>query len=743
MSAKASTRLETDRYGALLTQALMPICVTRGPDHRVEVMNPAFQALCGVDIPRGDPLREASPGLDPRPGLPIFDLLDRAFHGGERLVATEVVAASTDRDAARLPSAAQFFNVICDPLRDRAGAVEGLMISAVDVTAHVQGRRVLEEAEHHLKFLVDAGAALSESLDYRRTLRRVAELSVPRIADWCTVTAVDARGALQRLAVVHRDASKRSLVEEYEERFPPDGHRAGELAGTLKQDRAILRAVVTDAELVLAAQGPEHLRIMRGLGCASCIMVPMVVRGEAVGVISLIRSEPGRPYAKGDLVIAEELAHRAALAIDNAQLYQAARRREETMRFFATASAQLNSSLDYDLAFDKLARLVVPSFADWCAVDVKEEEKIRQVAVAHVNPAKVKFAHEMRRRYPPDLQAPTGVANVMRTGRSELYEDIPDALLVKGTRDAEHLRIARELGLRSLMMVPLVGRGQPIGVLTLVWAESGHQYGPADLAVMEELGRRAGFALENARLYQQTQGSVRLRDEFISIASHELKTPLTSMQLQISGIRRAAENPAQLDPAKLARRVDVIDRQVERLVELVDGLLDVSRASAGQLRLNLEQVDLAHVIAEVVERFSDQLITAGCKLTVNVEGPIIGRWDRLRLDDVVTNLLGNAMKYGAGMPIELSAAVAAGTATIRVQDFGIGIPPVDQERIFQQFARAVSHDHYGGFGLGLWIVQVLVQAMGGSIGVESAVGKGSIFTAKLPLKREHGEPTSV
>jgi signal transduction histidine kinase len=719
-------------------QAPTPICVTRGPLHRIEMMNGAFQAISGAREPLGKPFRDAYPHADVAPQC---QMMDRAFTTGEPTVVSEAALATGAGDASA--AGERFFNVAYEPLRDEGGAVAGLMISAVEVTAHVLGRRTLEEAQQRSKFLVEAGAALSESLDYQRTLRRVAELAVPRIADWCTVSAVDEHGVLCRVAVVHSDQAKQELVAEYERHFPPSDHRAGGLVAVIKQDRAILRARVTDAELVQAAQSEDHLRIMRGLGCASCILVPMLVRGQAVGLIALIRSDPSRAYAQSDLALTEELAHRAALAVDNARLYREAQRREQTMSFFAEASALLNSSLDYDAAFDKLAKLVVPSFADWCAVEVLEDNRLRQVAVAHVNPDKIQFALDMQRRYPPDRDAPTGSPNVLRTGRSELYEHIPEELLLRGARDDEHLRILRELGLRSALVVPLIGRGPPIGTLTLVWAESGHRYGQQDVVVMEELGRRAGFALENARLYSETQSAVRLRDEFISIASHELKTPLTSMQLQISGIRRAALTPGRLDPTKLAHRVDVIDRQVVRLTGLVDSLLDVSRASAGRLRLNIEDVDLAEIVKEVADRFADELAAARCKLSVDVHGPIIGRWDRLRLDDVVTNLLGNAIKYGGGQPIDLSAALDGATAVIQVRDRGIGIPSGDQERIFQRFARAVSPDHYGGFGLGLWIVQVLLAAMGGSIAVESQVGQGALFTAKLPLQSDAHESASL
>ncbi len=182
------------------------------------------------------------------------------------------------------------------------------MISAVDVTAHVASRRDFERAQQRARFLGDASAALAESLDYARTLRRVAELAVPSFADWCTVSESDEQGGLRRLAVVHRDPARAPLVAEYERRFPPTEHRAGEMAHALGSNHAVLRASVTDAELVEAAQSPDHLRVMRGLGCASCIIAPMIARGATVGVVSFMRSEADHPYGSGDVAVAEELA---------------------------------------------------------------------------------------------------------------------------------------------------------------------------------------------------------------------------------------------------------------------------------------------------------------------------------------------------------------------------------------------------------------------------------------------------
>ncbi len=597
-----------------------------------------------------------------------------------------------------------------------------------------------DEVQRRFRFLSSASAALAESLDYQRTLQRVAELAVPDIADWCTVTVIDGQGAVRRLAVVHADPAKRELAEEYQRQFPPDEHRSGQLLQVLERGTASLAMRVTDEDLVRASQSPEHLRIMRALGTASCVIVPMVARGEILGVISLMRGVARAPYNDTDVEVAEQLANRAALAVDNARLFRETRRREETMRFFAEASTLLSSSLDHVSICERLAALVVPSFADWCGVEVTDDDELHPIAIAHVDPTKVEVAREMRRRYPPDSATPSGPYAVVRSGRPELVNEISDDMLIRGARNQEHLNFIRNLGLRSVLIVPLVARGRALGVLNLVWAESGRQFTPEDLEVMQELGRRAGLAIDNARLYDEARSAVKLRDEFLSIASHELKTPLTSLRLKVDSIHRITTRGAgeAVDLAKLNTRVQALDKQLDRLSELVDALLDVSRASAGQLTLKLEDVDLTAVVTAAGERFKDDLASAGCSLSIVVTGPggqkspIVGRWDRLRLDEIVTNFLSNAVKYGGGKPIQLRVSASDAVASIEVEDHGIGISDADQERLFKRFARVASPEHYGGFGLGLWIVKVLVEAMRGRVSVRSAVGRGSVFVAELP-----------
>jgi signal transduction histidine kinase len=299
--------------------------------------------------------------------------------------------------------------------------------------------------------------------------------------------------------------------------------------------------------------------------------------------------------------------------------------------------------------------------------------------------------------------------------------------------DPEKLRLLRALGLRASMTVPMRSRGQLVGAITLVDARDRRRYGPAEMALAQDLAGRAAIAVENARLYRDAQAEVRLREEFLSVASHELRTPVTSLQLAVQGLLEIDAPP----PEFLSRALRSAERQSRRLGRLVDSLLDVSRIQAGRLVLEREPVDLVQLCRDVAGALDKELARAGCPLTLDAPETLVGRWDRGRIEQVITNLVGNAIKYAAGAAIELVLVRVDGgdgpRARLSVQDHGMGIAPAEQARIFERFERAVPERHYGGLGLGLYIVRRILSAHGGSIRVESVPGGGATFIAELPL----------
>jgi PAS domain S-box-containing protein len=239
-----------------------------------------------------------------------------------------------------------------------------------------------------------------------------------------------------------------------------------------------------------------------------------------------------------------------------------------------------------------------------------------------------------------------------------------------------------------------------------------------------------GFAVDLTR-------HVRARDDLLSIASHDVKTPLTALQLNIQSIllRARVDPAAALAPEIALPKLDALSQQVTRLGRLLDELLDVSRMRAGHLELRLEPLSLAEVARDIAGRFREELTTSQSVLTVRAEAPARGRWDRTRLEQVISNLLSNAIKYGRGRPIDIEVIERAEVVHLRVRDHGIGIATVDQGRIFRRFERGTAEAERGSFGLGLWIVKRIVDALGGSVWVESTPDHGAIFTVELPRGR--------
>lgn len=572
--------------------------------------------------------------------------------------------------------------------------------------------------------------------------------------------------------------------------------------------------------------------------------------------ISPIRREDGT--ISGAAKIARDITRQKAMA----RKLQAA---EEQERFLTEVSKVLASTLDYKETLDNLAHLIVPRLADWFAVDLLDADgQFQLVVLEHQDPEQVKWARALRERFPIDYNALAGLPNVVRTGQSELYPEITDEMLVVGTRSEEELAVARQVGYSSLMLVPLVARGKNIGVVTFVATESGKKYNKRDLALAEELGRRAGVALDNARLYNEarqareqleiilqgvadgiivydrnsrivyaneaaarmtdytsvqdlqqarpleptrrfeitdeqgkplpldqlthkrvlagereaqaiigytrkvggqperwslvksspvydTQGEVlfiitithditervqveRRKDEFISMASHELKTPVTSLKGFTYVLQRRLRKQGDQQGLHYLERMDT---QLDKLTRLVSDLLDISRMQTGKLDFQQTTFDLDTFIAETVENVQAATSTHRIAVEGKVQAQIFG--DRDRLAQVIVNLLTNAVKYSPQADsIVVHVAREQACAIVRVQDFGIGIAQAHQQRIFERFYQVTDPQEktYPGLGIGLHISKTIIERHQGRIEVESQKGQGATFSVFLPILQE-------
>jgi PAS domain S-box-containing protein len=406
---------------------------------------------------------------------------------------------------------------------------------------------------------------------------------------------------------------------------------------------------------------------------------------------------------------------------------------EQTTRFLADASAALVELTDYESTLQKVASLAVPSFADWCAVDMQDADgSLRRVAVTAIDPTELQLSHELG-RYTPSPSDPQRIIKVLRTGQPDWVVGIPDSLPGELAQDEEHLRPIRELGLRSYICVPLKSRTKVLGALTFVTAESGRIYNRGDLRAAEDLAARAVISIENASLLATLKESDRRKDEFLAMLAHELRNPLAPIRNAVQILRVKGPPVAELQWAR-----DVIDRQVQQMTRLVDDLLDVSRITRGRIELRKERVDLVTVVKSAVEASHPLIEKGGHELTVTIPPePIHLEADLARLSQVLSNLLNNAAKYtDLGGRIDLTAERQNEHVLIRVKDTGIGIPTEMLPHIFEMFTqvdRSLERSQ-GGLGIGLMLVQRLVEMHGGTVEAHSAgPGMGSEFVLSLPV----------
>jgi PAS domain S-box-containing protein len=551
------------------------------------------------------------------------------------------------------------------------GRVRGLLGVMLDVTERVSTESRLRESEAHLRRLVDQLPAVIWTTD--RDLRFTS--GVGRELE---VLGVPASSALLGVS-----------IQEYLNIVDPNDHLLANYRRALAGERV---SVEVDW---LGSTYQTHVEPFRDAA------------GEIVGI----------------LAVSWNITER--------------RRAENNLRLLAEASATLAESLDYEETLRKTARLAVGPFADWCVVCVIEGDRLRTVAGTHVDPAKEVILRGLPSVAIDELGA---AGEVIRSGRSVLIPDVPEGPsapgpsvpLPEGAAGEQIAEALRTLGLRSMLVVPLVARDQTLGMLILCRSAPHRPYTPADLGVAEDLGRRCAMAIDRALLYRTAQTAIEARDDFLSVASHELRTPLTSIQLRLESLVRSLQIGRPVTLTGQQGALTVVLKQFKRLATLVEQLLDVSRIRRGAMDLVLEDVDLAEVVRDVGARFEADVARAGSTLSIVAPEPAVGRWDRVRIEQVVTDLLSNAVKFARGTSIAIEVAKVSPNTRLIVRDRGMGISVADQARIFERFERAASSRHFGGLGLGLYITRQIVAAHGGSVALESAPGAGTTVVVELP-----------
>jgi signal transduction histidine kinase len=473
---------------------------------------------------------------------------------------------------------------------------------------------------------------------------------------------------------------------------------------------------------------PQQAETERVESKKNLVILPLVVNHGAI--FGALQLEVAGTFDENDLVFVNVVVNQLAIAIDRQVIINARQAAmeasEREQRVLADVSALVGVSLQYRDTTAALARFVVPLLADVCVVDELAEDGGEHLDVVFADENKQRELAERVRRAASGCWQTRG-AKVVAAGRPLLFSRITVPLAEGLAFDEEHADVLRAAGVTSMMAVPLLSRGKLLGMITFGAAESGRRYSTHDLTIAEEIARRTAIAIDNTQLYHQAERATQLREELLAVVSHDLKSPLSTILLNLTMLGRAPED-------EFEKRLASMRRSAERMNRLVEDLLDMASIDAGHLSVEKQRLGAARLVAEAVEAM--QLLATSKSLHLRSEAPSelpAVHADPTRLQQVFANLLGNAIKFTAeGGSIMVRAEASGDLVTFSVKDTGPGIAGEEMSHLFDRFWQ-VKRTARLGTGLGLFIVKGIVEAHGGSVWAESNVGQGSTFSFTIPV----------
>jgi PAS domain S-box-containing protein len=630
---------------------------------RVTFMNEVAESLTGwlTREARGEPVDRVFHLLDEASRLPVESPIERVSReGGAVGLDNHTVLVRRDGTELSIDDSAA-------PIRGSRGELAGVVIIFRDIT---EKRR----QEERRAFLSEISTQLLEtSLDYEARLARVAELAVPRLADWAAIDMLADDGSIRRLAVAHIDPRKIEYVDELGRRYPTDRQSPMGVPYILRSGQSELVTEITDDLLAATARNAEHLRLIREIGLRSYIGVPLIVHGRTLGVITFATAESKRLFGPDDLALAQEIAQRAAAPIDNARLYAEAKQAraqaeaaELRFRSLADAIPQIVWSVDERGEHDYLS----PLWNEYTGQGPDERMPDRWLLALH-----------------PDDQA-------------ECFRRWAEAAERRAPWQIEY-RIRRRDGVYRWHL----GRSVPV-------IEEGR------------IVRWYGTATD----INDQKRAVRTRDDILATVSHDLRNPLGNILLSADLLDEVKQEDAAL--------VESIKRAANQMSTLIRDLLDITAVEGGELSINRRPVEIGSLVAEALSQQHMLARQKGITLALLPgEEDIVALCDRDRILQVFSNLLGNALKFTpASGTITVSQAVVGDEVRLTVADTGPGIPVEQRERVFDRFWRNKESANAGS-GLGLAICKGIIEQHGGRVWVESCAGGGAAFVFTLPLRR--------
>ncbi len=712
---EVALRESEERFRAMFNQAAVGISLV-ALDGRFLQINPA---LCEITGYSHEELIQMNFQEITHP-----DDLEVDFENARRVLAKEISGYSLEKRYIRKDGSIVWVNLTSSAVWD----ANGQPMYALGIIEDISHRKRIEATQN---FLVEASTLLAASLDYEITLENVANLAVPTLADLCIVDVFQEDWSSKQIAIAIADSTKLNILDEIRRRYQPQT-RAKQLIRQLRLGISAFYPELSDSHLLQMSEDNEHQQLLQSLGIRSLMVIPVRSRGQLFGAISFFTAESGRYYQQLDLALAEDIARRAATAIDNARLYQETQRSVNRTVLLQKITAAFSEALTPQQVADVVVNQGIAALkaTGGSVVLLTEGNTTLKVVQAIGYPQTL---INTSTSFP--ITAPNQIAETVRTGQPIFLENLAAMI----ARYPDLADVVTVIANNAWASIPLVVEGKVIGALGLSFT-TGQIFNEEDRGFMLTLGQQCAQAIARAQLYEaekiaraEAETANRIKDEFLAVLSHELRTPLNPILGWAKLLRTR-----KFDETTKIRALETIERNAKLQTQLIGDLLDVSRILQGKVRLNLHAVDLKIAIASALEtvRLAAEAKSIQIQTVLSNDiGKVLGDGDRLQ--QVMWNLLSNAVKFTPtdGL-VEVRLEQVGLDAQIQVIDTGKGINPEFLPYVFDYFRQADAKTTrvFGGLGLGLAIVRHLVELHGGTVQAESlGEGQGATFTVKLPL----------
>ena len=585
---------------------------------------------------------------------------------------------------------------------------------------------VQREAERQ-RFLAEASHLLSSTLDYTETLRRLARLAVPRIADWCAIYIADLRGELSTVEVAHTDPSKVEVALEMRRLFPPDKNDERGVYEVLRTGRPVFVREITDDMLSSERLDPRHLEMLRQLGLRSVMTVPLRARGRTFGAIQFVSAESGRLFENGDVAFAEDFAVRAAFAADNARLYQAARKRQREEKAMRRATEAVTATFSVEQIIEQIAHSALEATdADGSYVERILDGSVRVVAVAGT-------MHPLLGEETP--YEGSVAERVLEIGQPEVIRSLAESPApLPGTLAQTHAH-------SGALFVPLVDGGQAIGALVLLRDETRNPFTRDEAERAHTFGNLAALAFRKVHLLEDSEHRreelehvIKSRNRLMRGFTHDLKNPIGAADGHAALLEDGLVGNLSPEQSNSSKRIRA---SLANALKLIDSLNEFARAESGKLELRPAPTQVIEIARELAEHYRGAAEQAEVMIDLELNKVPIITSDDDRIRQILGNLLSNAIKYtkkGGRLCVRTDVRASGDSGecvVLEVEDTGIGIPEDKMHMLFEEFER-IDPSVKPGIGLGLAISRRVARALGGDITVQSKRGEGSVFSLWLP-----------